>query len=98
MFTRPKHIIYISDSKAEQKLFIGVSVAAEATGAPRAVFEETTSARKGLVRWGNQGTEQISDLVALMFRVIVTAGNSPWLYGFYLSQGLPSCLQAAEDV
>lgn len=42
--------------------------------------------------------EQVSDLATLVFRIIPTAGNAPWLYGFYLSQGLLSCSQAAEDV
>lgn len=85
VFTRPKHIIYSSDSKAEQRLFICITVAAEVTGAPCAVSGESASALKGLVWWGNQGTEQVGDLAALVFRVIPTAGNSPWLCGFYLS-------------
>lgn len=61
------------------------------------VFGETTSALKGLVRWGNRGMEQVSGLAALVFRVIPTAGNSTWIHHFYLSQGVPSCLQAAGD-
>lgn len=32
VFTRLKHIIYSSDSKAEQILFIWITVAAEVTG------------------------------------------------------------------
>lgn len=94
MFTRPKHIIYSSDSKPEQKLFICVTVAAEATGAPCAVFGEISPERSGLLGKARHGASRRFDL----FRVIPTAGNSPWLYGFYLSQGLPSCSQAAEDV
>lgn len=61
------------------------------------VFDETTSALKGLVRWGNGGTEQVSGLAALVFSVIPTAGNSTWNHRCYLSQGVPSCLQAAGD-
>lgn len=58
MFTRPKHIIYSSDSKAEQKLFICVTVAAEATGAPCAVFGEISPERSGLMRKPRHGASQ----------------------------------------
>lgn len=65
VFTRPEHIIYGSDSKAERSLFLWMTAAAEETGAWarcawRWAFSEAASAPRGLLGVGKlrQGARQ----------------------------------------
>lgn len=105
MFTRPKHIIYSSDSKAEQKLFICITVAAEATGAQCAVClgrphlpwkvwsDGETKAQSKSVIWLHLCSGSFPQLETHLGFTVAT-----WARGFWAASKLLRMCEAMETI